>query len=76
MDPAVREQWLTLIILIGIVLEVILIDICLAKTYGVNATFSRVLSLLFDKYPISLPVVVFAVGVLIGHVLLPAHIRH
>jgi hypothetical protein len=71
----VRTQWLTVAVLVGLVVEVILLDVLLARTFGVSATFSRTSAWLFERWPILYPIFVFAVGVLVGHIGLPQYIR-
>jgi hypothetical protein len=70
-----KMQWLTVAVLVGLIVEVVLLDVLLARTFGVEATFSRVSALLFERWPIIYPVLVFALGVLVGHIGLPQYIR-
>jgi hypothetical protein len=64
-------QWLTLGLMVFVALQVVLYDVWLARVYGLDATFSRVSAFYFQRFPIVFTVAVFAIGVLIGHVLLP-----
>ncbi len=60
MSPS--SQWLTLALMILIVALVIGSDVWLVHTRGVNATYSRVLAYLFDRYPVVLATVLFGLG--------------
>jgi hypothetical protein len=71
----VERQWLTLALMVSIAAFIIASDVWLTKFYGVNSTYSRVAAGLFDRYPVALVVVVFAIGVLIGYTLLPTQSR-
>lgn len=71
----IRRQWLTLGLMVVIALFTIASDVWLMKTYGVNASYSRVTGHMFDQYPIVMAVTLIAIGCLIGHVLMPAHPR-
>lgn len=70
-----KGQWITLVLMVAVALFLIASDVWLMSNRGVNATYSRVSAHFLDQYPVALVVVVFALGVLIGHVLLPAHPR-
>lgn len=71
----VQRQWLTLSLMVAVAAFVIASDVWLTKVHGVQATYSRVAANLLDQYPVALVVVVFAAGVLVGHILLPTHPR-
>ena len=70
-----KGQWITLCLMITFALSIIASDVWLMSSRGANATYSRVTASLLDQYPIALAVVIFAIGVLVGHILLPAHPR-
>lgn len=70
-----KGQWITLCLMLAFALSIIASDVWLMSSRGANATYSRVTATLLDQYPVALVVVVFAIGVLVGHVLLPANPR-
>jgi hypothetical protein len=67
----VQRQWVTLGLMILFAAAIIASDVWLMKAHGVRATYSMVTADLLDRYPVALVVVVFGLGVLIGHILLP-----
>ncbi|MDR3582602.1 MAG: hypothetical protein P4L67_04985 [Candidatus Pacebacteria bacterium] len=71
----VQRQWLTLALMVAVALFIIASDVWLMKTFGVHATYSRVAARLFADYPVTFVVAVFALGTLVGHILLPTHSR-
>lgn len=68
-------QWVSLCLMIALVVVTIALDVWLAFHYGAHATFSRVLSHLFNRHPIVMAVAVFASGCVVGHVILPVYPR-
>lgn len=70
-----KTQWVTLALMIAVAVFVIASDVILLRLFGPDATYSRVSGRIFDAHPVALVVAIFAVGVLVGHVLLPAHPR-
>lgn len=70
-----RGQWITLSLMIAVAAFVIASDVFLATRYGTHATYSGFLARLYDQYPVILVVSIFAVGVLVGHVLMPVYPR-
>jgi hypothetical protein len=69
---AVQAQWLTLAFVALTTLCVLAFDIWITLRYGPDASISRVLCRLFERWPSVFVAVVFWLGLLIGHVWLPA----
>ena len=67
-----QAQWLTLAVIVAVTVAVIAYDVQIIRSYGPDASISRVLSRLFGRWPTVAIAVVFWLGVLIGHVWMPA----
>lgn len=65
-------QWLTLAVVVAVTISVLGYDIAVIRAYGAEASISRVMRRLFASHPTLFVAVVFWIGVLVGHVLLPA----
>lgn len=68
----IQAQWLTLAFLIAVTVLVIGYDILAIHAYGVEASISRVVRRLFAMHPTLFVAIVFWVGVLLGHIFMPA----
>jgi len=68
----VQAQWLTLAFIAVVTIGAVAFDGWVTYQYGVNASISRVLSRLFGRWPTVAVAVVFWLGLLVGHVWLPA----
>lgn len=69
---AAQAQWLTLAFLCIVTIVIIGFDVWVTLRYGADASISRVLCWLFGQWPTVAIAVVFWLGVLAGHVWLPA----
>jgi len=69
---AVHAQWLTLSFLALVTFCVVAFDVWLTLRFGPDASISRVLCRLFASWPAAGLAVVFWLGLLVGHVWLPA----
>jgi hypothetical protein len=67
-----QAQWLTLTFILIAAAGVIWYDVWVAMTWGPEVTISRVLRRLFNQVPILYPVFWLLVGLLVGHIGLPA----
>ena len=67
-----QAQWLTLFFLAAVTALVIGYDLLIVRAAGPDASISRVLGRLLEL-PSAFVVFVFWLGVLVGHVWLPAH---
>jgi len=67
-----RAQWLTLGVVLGGTCLVLALDLLIIRLAGPDASISRVLSHLFGRWPTVAVAVVFWLGLLVGHVWLPA----
>jgi hypothetical protein len=68
----IEAQWLTLAFIIAVTAAVLAYDVWVIRTHGVEASISRVVAHLAVRWPVLLPVLAFALGVMVGHVILPA----
>jgi hypothetical protein len=68
----IEAQWLTLAVIIGVTAAVLSYDAWVIRWYGPDASISRVVAHLGARWPVLLPVLAFALGVMVGHVILPA----
>ena len=66
-----QAQWLTLFFLLAVSAAVIGYDVLIIRACGANASISRVLGRLLEL-PSAFVVFVFWLGVLVGHVWIPA----
>ncbi len=66
-----QAQWMTLFFVLAVTFLVIVYDLLVIQTHGVDASISRVLRDCFEHYPILYPVFWLWIGVLIGHIGLP-----
>ena len=69
---AARTQWLTLGLFGTSTVLVLVLDLVMIRLAGPDASISRVLSHLFGRWPTVAVAVVFWLGLLVGHVWLPA----
>jgi hypothetical protein len=65
-------QWLTLAFLALVTALVVAYDVFVIASYGPDVSISRVLSRLCGRWPSIGLALVFWIGVLVGHVWLPA----
>lgn len=66
-----QAQWLTLAVVVVLTAAVVGYDLAIIVAHGPDASISRVLARLFGRWPILLAVVLFWLGVLVGHLWLP-----
>ena len=66
-----QAQWLTLVFVLAVTVLVIGYDVVAIRTWGVEASISRVLRSLFGAYPTLAVALVFWLGILVGHIWLP-----
>jgi hypothetical protein len=66
-----QAQWLTLIFLLAVSATVVVYDVLIIRAAGPDASVSRVLGRLLEL-PSAFVVFVFWLGVLVGHVWVPA----
>jgi hypothetical protein len=67
----VQAQWLTLAFVIAVTALVIGYDVLAIRSWGVEASISRVLRRLFGSSPTLFVAMVFWLGILVGHIWLP-----
>ncbi len=67
----VQAQWLTLAFVLTVTVLVIGYDVLAIRTWGVEASISRVLRRLFGACPALAVALVFWLGILVGHIWLP-----
>jgi len=67
-----QAQWLTVAIAASVTLFVLSFDVWIISRFGLDASISRVLARFFRQWPTAAVAVIFWVGVLVGHVWLPA----
>ena len=67
----VQAQWLTLAFVISITAVVIGYDVLAIRSWGAEASISRVLRRLFGTSPTLFVALVFWLGILVGHIWLP-----
>lgn len=67
----VQAQWLTLAFVLTATILVIGYDVIAIRTWGVEASISRVLRRLFGGCPTLAVALVFWLGILVGHIWLP-----
>jgi hypothetical protein len=65
-------QWLTLSFVLATTAGVLGFDLWIIRGYGPDASISRVTSRLLEAWPTLFVALVFWLGVLVGHVWLPA----
>jgi uncharacterized BrkB/YihY/UPF0761 family membrane protein len=68
----VQGQWLTLFFLAAVTVLIVGYDLLIIRACGPDASVSRVLGRLFGRWPQAAIVLLFWLGLLIGHVWLPA----
>lgn len=68
----IQAQWLTLAVVVGATVLVLAYDLLIIRACGPDASISRVLARLFALWPTVGIAVVFWLGVLVGHLWLPA----
>jgi hypothetical protein len=66
-----QQQWYTLFFMVAVAALTIAYDVAVYRAWGAHATISQVCLTGFEAYPVLLLIVVFALGVLIGHLALP-----
>jgi LPS O-antigen subunit length determinant protein (WzzB/FepE family) len=67
----VQAQWLTLAFVLVVTAVVIGYDVLAIRTWGVEASISRVVRQLFGACPTAFVALVFWLGILVGHIWLP-----
>jgi hypothetical protein len=67
----VQAQWLTLAFVIAVTALVIGYDVMAIRSWGVEASISRVMRRLFGASPTLFVALVFWLGILVGHIWLP-----
>jgi len=67
-----HAQWLTLAFVLASTALIISFDVWVNLQFGAAASISRVLSRLFSRWPSVFVAVVFWLGMLVGHLWLPA----
>jgi hypothetical protein len=67
----VQAQWLTLAFVLAVTVLVIGYDVLAIRTWGVDASISRVMRRLFGTSPTLFVAAVFWLGILVGHIWLP-----
>jgi hypothetical protein len=67
-----QAQRLTLLFIVAVTILVATFDFVVIRTYGPDASISRVSARLFGQWPTAAIALVFWLGVLVGHVWLPA----
>ncbi len=72
MSPATHAQWITLWFTVLITVTVLGFDVAWIRLHGPDASISRVLGRLLDGRPAALLALVFWLGLLVGHIWLPA----
>lgn len=68
----VEAQWLTLFVVLATTVGLVAFDLVMIRWYGPDASISRVFCHLFGRWPTVAVAVVFWLGLLVGHVWLPA----
>jgi hypothetical protein len=69
---SIQAQWLTLLSIIAVTVLVIAFDLVMIRLAGPDASISRVLGRLFGRWPTVAIAAVFWLGLLVGHLWLPA----
>jgi hypothetical protein len=67
-----HAQWLTLFFLAAVTALVVGYDLLIIRAAGPDASISRVLGWLLVRWPLTAVALLFWLGLLIGHVWLPA----
>lgn len=67
----VQAQWLTLAFVIAVTVLVIGYDVLAIRSWGVEASISRVMRRMFGASPTFFVALVFWLGILVGHIWLP-----
>lgn len=67
----IEQQWFTLTLAMLITAAILVLDALLWASFGPDGTFSRAFGWLFRRWPVTAALVIFWVGLLVGH-LLPA----
>ena len=67
-----EAQKLTLLFMVAVTILVAVFDLVVIRSYGPDASISRVSARLFGRWPTAAVALVFWLGVLVGHVWLPA----
>ena len=67
-----EAQKLTLLFMVAVTILVAVFDLVVIRSYGPDASISRVSARLFGQWPTAAIALVFWLGVLVGHVWLPA----
>lgn len=69
------HQWITLVFLVLMTGLVVAYDVAINRFVGEHATISRVMLRCSLDHPLVTPVIIFAVGITIGHILFPQYVR-
>lgn len=67
----VQAQWLTLAFVVAMTALAIGYDVVAIRSWGVEASISRVMRRLFGANPTFFVALVFWLGILVGHIWLP-----
>jgi hypothetical protein len=67
-----QAQWCTLILCVAATAQILGFDAIWIRLYGLDASISRVVGRLLERYPSALLALVFWLGLVVGHVWLPA----
>lgn len=67
-----QAQWLTLFFLAAVTVLVVAYDLLIVRSYGPDASISRVLARLLGRWPTVAAMLLFWIGVFVGHVWLPS----
>jgi hypothetical protein len=67
-----KAEWLALALLVSVTAIIVSLDIWLIEWFGFDASISRVVGRLFQRWPSFFIAAVFWAGLLVGHLWLPA----
>lgn len=67
-----QAQWITLGVVLALTAAAIGYDVTAIRAWGVDASISRVMRRLFGACPTLFVATVFWLGILVGHIWLPA----
>jgi hypothetical protein len=67
-----HAQWLTLGFVLTVTVGVLAYDFLIIRAFGPDASISRVMARLFFRSPVLTALALFWLGLLVGHLLLPA----
>lgn len=67
-----QQQWMTVAFVAAVTIVVLGYDMLVYQAYGCDATISRVFGRFFRRNPVAFAAFCVWVGILVGHLLLPA----